>query len=204
VNQLELHGLYRLRRRGDGAEKKGGQRVTGLWLRIQMKRLVRKHCGDHAADCFKASRHWLQNFARRFGISWRRKSNTKAEPVEVRLPKIRRWHARLRRRLKRRGKQSGTTLHPKWGRWLPRNRLAIDQVPILMEPYSFTDADGGPDGAESEVEEDEEEHGDTLDGEGKEGDEAEEDEEVLTGTDYGERVSAQYSPLGPGLGPAVS
>ena len=41
----------------------------------------------------------------------------------VRLPKIRRWHARLRRRLKR-----GDTVDPKWGRWLPRNRLAGDQV----------------------------------------------------------------------------
>jgi hypothetical protein len=50
-----------------------------------------------------------------------------------------------------------------------------------VEPYSFTDADGGPDGAESEVEEDEEEHGDTLDEEGKEGDEAEEDEEAEGG-----------------------
>ena len=130
--ELELHGLYRLRRRGDGAQNHGGQRVTGLWLRIQMKRLVRKHCGDHAAGCFKASVYWLHNFARRFGMSLRRKTNSKAEPVEVRLPKIRRWHARLRRRLKRDGKLTRNTLHPKWGRWLPGNRFATDQVPMNL------------------------------------------------------------------------
>ena len=130
--ELELHALYRLRRRGNGAGNKGGERVTGLWLRITMKRLVRKHCGDHAADCFKACKKWLRNFARRFGMSLRRKSNSKAEPVEARLPKIRRWHARLRRRLKRDGKLTRTTLHPKWGRWLPGCRFAIDQVPMNL------------------------------------------------------------------------
>ena len=90
--EVELHAKYRLRRRGDGDKHKGGQRVTGHWLRIQMKRLVRLHYGDHAAGCFKASKFWLRNFSRRFGISLRRKSNSKAEPIEVRLPKIQRWH----------------------------------------------------------------------------------------------------------------
>ena len=123
--ELELHGKYRLKRRGDGETQKGGQRVTGHWLRIQMKRLVRQHYGDHAADCFKASKRWLRNFARRFGISLRRKSNSKAEAIEVRLPKIRRWHARLRRRVRR---GPAEKLHPKWGRWLAENRLAADQV----------------------------------------------------------------------------
>lgn len=92
-----------------------------------MKRLVREHYGDDAADTFKASKLWLIQFARRFGISLRRKSNAKAEPVEVRLPKIKRWHARLRRRLKR-----GDTIDPVYGRWLPRNRLSHDQVGINL------------------------------------------------------------------------
>lgn len=136
--EVELHALYRKRRRGDGEAagassnggQRGGQRVSGMWLRIQMKRLVRKHCGDHAADGFKASKFWLRNFARRFGMSLRRKSNSKAEPIAVRLPKIKRWHARLRRRLKRVGRSG--TVDPVWGRWLPRNRLAVDQVPCNL------------------------------------------------------------------------
>jgi hypothetical protein len=44
----------------------------------------------------------------------------------VRMPKIRRWHARFRRRLKRSGGD------PKWERWLPQNRLTCDQVPCNL------------------------------------------------------------------------
>ena len=118
--ETELHAGYRAKRRG-------GERVSGQWLRISMKRLVREFYGDDAADGFKASKLWLRQFARRFGISLRRKSNAKAEPVEMRLPKIKRWHARLRRRLKR-----GGAVHPVYGRWLPRNRLSHDQVGINL------------------------------------------------------------------------
>ena len=82
--EVELHALYRRRRRGDSegttssSAQRGGERVSGQWLRIQMKRLVRKHCGDHAVAGFKASKWWLRNFARRFGISLRRKSNSRS------------------------------------------------------------------------------------------------------------------------------
>jgi hypothetical protein len=112
----ELHRMYREKRAR-------GERVTGPWLRISMKRLVRKYYGDDAADGFKATKGWLRNFACDYNISLRRKSNNKSEPIEVRLPKIKRWHARLRRRLKR-----GATIDPVYGRWLPRNRLSHDQV----------------------------------------------------------------------------
>ena len=120
--EVETHKHYRDRR-------KRGERVSGQWLRVTMKRLVRKLCGDAAADSFKASKWWLRSFARRFGISLRRKSNSRAESVLVRLPKIKRWHARLRRRLRR---GPAEQLDPKWGRWLPRNRLAVDQVPCNL------------------------------------------------------------------------
>ena len=123
--EVELHAEYRIRRRGDGASRKGGERVTGHWLRIRMKQLVRQHYGDDAADGFKASSFWLRGFARCFGISLRAKSNSRAEAIEVRLPKIRRWHARLRRRLKR---GPADKLDSKWGRWKQENRLATDQV----------------------------------------------------------------------------
>jgi hypothetical protein len=48
----------------------------------------------------------------------------------------------------------------------------------FTEQYSFTDADGGSEGAESEVELDEEEHADVRAGEGgEEGEEGEEGEQ---------------------------
>ena len=118
--EAETHAGYR-------AKRIRGERVPGQWLRVTMKRNVREFYGDDAAAGFKASKLWLLHFARRFGISLRRKSNAKAEPVEVRLPKIKRWHARLRRRLKR-----GRAVDPVYGRWLPRNRLSHDQVGINL------------------------------------------------------------------------
>ena len=120
--EVELHKRYRDKRTR-------GERVTGQWLRVSMKRLVREFAGADVADGFKASKWWLRSFARRFGMSLRRKSNSRAESVLVRLPKIKRWHARLRRRL-RGGPQE--KLDPKWGRWLPRNRLSVDQVPCNL------------------------------------------------------------------------
>ena len=114
--EVEVHKRYRDKR-------KRGERVTGQWLRVTMKRLVREFCGDAAADSFKATKWWLRSFARRFGISLRRKSNSRAESVLVCLPKIKRWHARLRRRLRR---APAEQLDPRWGRWLPRNRLSCD------------------------------------------------------------------------------
>ena len=120
--EMELHKRYREKR-------KRGERVWGQWLRVSMKRLVRELGGDAAAASFKATKWWLRSFARRFGMSLRRKSNSRAESVLVRLPKIKRWHARLRRRL---GRGPAERLDPKWGRWLPEDRLHADQVPCNL------------------------------------------------------------------------
>ena len=120
--QVELHKLYRVRRLA-------GKRTSGFWLRKKMKILVCVHASDDAAKSFKASTFWLRGWARRFGVSLRRKSNNRSESLELRLPRIKRWHARLRRRLRGGPPQK---LHPKWGRWLPHNRLAHDQVPMNL------------------------------------------------------------------------
>ena len=61
-----------------------GQAVRHVWLRISMKRLIRQHYGDEAANAFKASRQWLHQFARRVGISLRRKSNASQWPPPLR------------------------------------------------------------------------------------------------------------------------
>mmetsp|Transcript_18076 Transcript_18076/g.45302 ORF Transcript_18076/g.45302 Transcript_18076/m.45302 type:complete len:270 (-) Transcript_18076:430-1239(-) len=43
--------------------------------------------------------------------------------VEERATKCKRWHARFRRRLRK-----GVQRDPKWGRWLPEDRISLDQV----------------------------------------------------------------------------
>jgi len=55
--------------------------------------------GDGAADSFKASKKWLQRFAKRRSVSLKRKSNKKSISALERLPKLRRWFARFRRRI---------------------------------------------------------------------------------------------------------
>lgn len=122
-------------------ERKAGRRINERWFRINMVSLVRKHYGDEPADLFRASYGWLMRLAHRQGISLRRSNNHKNESVEARLGKIKRFHARLRLRLK-----AGGRIHPVWGRWLPENRLSVDQVPCNFREgakatYDFVGSD---------------------------------------------------------------
>ncbi|KAK3264508.1 hypothetical protein CYMTET_26757, partial [Cymbomonas tetramitiformis] len=55
-----------------------------------------------------------------------KKTNKKTKSTEERLPKIKRWHARLRLRLQT--PQEGETVDPVWGVWLPNDRYNVDQI----------------------------------------------------------------------------
>lgn len=114
--EAELHKLYREKRAK-------GIRVTGYWLRVQMRRHVSDIYGQQAASKFKASSMWLASFAGRYNMSLRVRTNKKNMSVLERATKCKRWHARFRRRLRR-----GRQVHPKFGRWLPEDRVSLDQV----------------------------------------------------------------------------
>lgn len=114
--EAELHNMYRQMRAR-------GLRVKGYWLRVQMKRLVVRIYGEAAAATFKASKSWLVAFTDYYSMSLRRRSNKKNVSVEERATKCKRWHARFRRRLRK-----GVQRDPKWGRWLPEDRISLDQV----------------------------------------------------------------------------
>lgn len=114
--EAALHKLYREKRAK-------GHRVKGHFLQIQMKRCVRELYGDVAALHFKASKSWLAKFAKHYNMSYRKGTNKKNLSVEERAGKCKRWHARFRRRLKRGRQQSDV-----WGRWLPQDRISLDQV----------------------------------------------------------------------------
>lgn len=111
------------------AQRKAGLKVTERWLCITMKRHILNHYGEEAAATFKASYGWLWKFCSRNNLSWRRSNNHKHQDVQERLPRIKRWHARLRLRLKQ---GPPGKVHPTWGRWLPENRLSVDQVPCNL------------------------------------------------------------------------
>lgn len=114
--EAEVHRVYREKRAR-------GLRVKGHFLRVEMKRQVRAIYGDVALEHFKASQGWLFRFAKHYDMSFRVANNKKNLSVVERAGKCKRWHARFRRRLSR-----GRQLDPKWGRWLPQDRLSLDQV----------------------------------------------------------------------------
>lgn len=124
----ELYSMFR-------DERKKGKRIQERWFTVQMRKIIREIYGDEPADRFKGSHGWLTRFGQRFQISLRRATNNKNEPVELRLPKIKRWHARLCRRLKT---GASHRQHPIWGRWLPENRLSVDQVRSHVTPLTHT------------------------------------------------------------------
>ena len=132
--ETEVHAIYKEKRAK-------GLPVSAQFLRITMKRTMLKHYGEAATNLFRASGRWLTSFTRQYNMSLRRRSNKKHLSVEERMPKCQRWHARFRRRLKG---GPAAKLHPKWGRWLPEDRLSIDQVPCnLREGGTHTYADTG-------------------------------------------------------------
>ena len=107
-----------------------GLRITARFLRAAMRRSILERYGEVAATSFRASHRWLQGFAQRHCLSLRRKTNSKHTPVEAKLAKCKRWHARFRRRLRQ--SSSVATLHKTWGRWLPQDRISVDQVPCNL------------------------------------------------------------------------
>ena len=122
-----------------------GLRVTTKWIRIHMKKLISKEHGDAAAKDWKFTFSWRFNFCRRWGISFvhflRRKTNSR-KPLSDRLPKIKRWHARLVRRLAR-----GKRLCPIFGRWPLSHRYDVDQVPCYFgnkDPVTLHCQEDGP------------------------------------------------------------
>ena len=61
---------------------------------LMIKYSIKEHYDDSAREAFKAA-----SFSFRCGLSYRRKSNKKPISEAERIPKLQRWHARLRRRL---------------------------------------------------------------------------------------------------------
>ena len=95
--------------------RKRGLRISPRMLRSLMVKHVSKLYGEPARQTFKASKRWLAAYSFRFTLPYRRKSNKKATSASERVPKLKRWHARFRRRLmrgiKREEHQPGATNH---------------------------------------------------------------------------------------------
>ncbi|KAK3279172.1 hypothetical protein CYMTET_12935 [Cymbomonas tetramitiformis] len=105
------------------------------------KPLPSKRLSIEVAMKFKASRSWRRRFCKRFKLAKRRRTNCKSQSKEKRLNDILKWHLGYFKML--RGKPAGTQEpHSKWGRFLPTQRVNVDQTPLgfisgLQDTYEF-------------------------------------------------------------------
>ena len=107
-----------------------GFKVGHKWLKIKMKQMIRTFYGDSIADKFKGSQNWLRRFVARNGISLRRKTNKKKTGNDTRLSIIQKFHQQLRKDLNsKRRREEVTEFTTKWGRWKPKRRFNVDQMP---------------------------------------------------------------------------
>jgi len=120
-----------------------GCKVSKLWIKKKMKAKIEACYGKEAADKFKASDNWFQRFKTRHKISFRRRSNKKKNYADNTRETIQRFHQNLRKAVKSKRRRNGSATDAKYGRWLPRNRYNIDQVPLPFvidqnKTYGFT------------------------------------------------------------------
>lgn len=107
-----------------------GAKVGDRWIRTRMRKYIRKFYGDANADSFKASPNWMFSFKNRQGISLRRKTNRKKEGSNKILPIIQAFHQQLRRDINSSRGRTNMEKHKKCGKWMPKRRFHVDQVPL--------------------------------------------------------------------------
>ena len=72
-----------------------GDQVEGRWLKARMKFHVKNNAGEdqkERAEKFNTSDKWLNGFAKRKGLSYRKKTNKKSLSAIKRSLRVRRFH----------------------------------------------------------------------------------------------------------------
>ena len=95
-----------------------------------MKSYIEECYGKEEASKFKGSQNWSQRFKKRHGISFRRRTNKKKQAADDGRQTIQKSHRDLREAVKSRRRRLHSTQDVKYGRWTPKNRYNIDQVPL--------------------------------------------------------------------------
>ena len=108
-----------------------GSKVTKLWLKKKMKEKIEACYGTEQAAKFKGSSSWFQRFKRRHNIVLRRRTNKKKVCADDGRDTILKFHRGLRKSLNtKRKRKKSSEVDPKYGRWAPKNRYNVDQVPL--------------------------------------------------------------------------
>ena len=109
-------------------QRTGEGRIKGNPTPLKAK--IEASYGKEAADKFKASDNWFQRFKTRHKISFRQRSNKKKNYADDTRETNQLFHQNLRKAVKSKRRRNGSATDAKYGRWLPRNRYNIDQVPL--------------------------------------------------------------------------
>ena len=131
------------------ARRKKKLKVSTLWLMVTYRKLLQEmYPTDNRAAAFRPSIRWMRKWGKTHLLSKRRRSNSKNESVEERLPAIQRFHRKFRKLLKqpvrRRGgifpedrpleraaaRPAGETRPEKYGQFQLSERFNVDQVPL--------------------------------------------------------------------------
>ena len=107
-----------------------GCKVSKLWLKKKIKSYIEECYGKEEAFKFKGSQNWFQRFKKRHGNSFRRRTNKKKQAADDGRQTIQKFHCDLREAVKSRRRRLHSTQDVKYGRWTPKNRCNIDQVPL--------------------------------------------------------------------------
>ena len=87
--EKELHTLFR-------AKRKRGLKVFTLWLCVTMAALIKKlYSDDPRAETLTSTWRFVGKWAKKWRVATRRRSNSKNQSIEERLPKIQRFHKSL-------------------------------------------------------------------------------------------------------------
>lgn len=108
-----------------------GSKISKLWLTTKMKKKIESCYGKVEASKFKASNNWFQQFKRRYNISLRRRTNKKKNAANDGRETIQQFHRDLRKVVQsKRRRHERPIVDNTYGRWSPKNRLNVDQVPL--------------------------------------------------------------------------
>ena len=108
-----------------------GSKISKLWLTTKMKKKIESCYGKVEASKFKASNNWFQRFKRRYNISLRRRTNKKKNAANDGRETIQQFHRDLRKVVQsKRRRRERPIVDNTYGRWSPKNRLNVDQVPL--------------------------------------------------------------------------
>ncbi|KAK3285298.1 hypothetical protein CYMTET_7088 [Cymbomonas tetramitiformis] len=79
---------------------------------------------------FRARKDWRRRFCKRFHIARRRRTNNKGKSKGDRAAAILKWHRDFFTLLLTRRRPNSNTIDEKWGRFLPTQRVNVDQSPL--------------------------------------------------------------------------